>query len=137
MVVGLGGPASWVNEDTGQFSSPLPPGMPVTQGLTYGEGLVVPGETLTAYADVYNSADVCSVSGGVQTCPNVNHQVQMSWQVQCNGQVQTYSDTQTVTAPALEATETDPSLTGALATFRFTVPGSLCAQGSPRVVRAE
>jgi RHS repeat-associated protein len=123
VVAGNGGPVAWINAS--DAVQPLPAGMPATTGLQYDNGLVVPGELLTVYADVYNSEDLC----GTQTCPNVNHQVEMSWSVQCNGHTEVFSDTETVTAPSDFADA--PFLPGALASFQFKVDPALCAQGTP------
>jgi hypothetical protein len=91
-VVGPSGPVDWSDSGPGSLSTA---GMPVVSGIN-GEGLVYPGETLTAYASVYAWDDCLQT-----TCPPSDQPVQMSWTVMCNGGSVTYSDTQTVTAPTV------------------------------------
>jgi RHS repeat-associated protein len=130
VLVGSGGPVAWYNST---YSQPLPSGMPVTPELSsYYNGLVVPGETLTDYVDVYNSGD--EECGGV--CPLDDHQVQVTWTVTCNwasapGQNQEVLGSQTVTAPSVWASPgLGESYPGALASVTFQVPTAMCDEGT-------
>lgn len=123
-LVGASGPVSWIYAGGGD---PLASGMPAVPSISGASGAVIAGQTVTAYAEVYNDYDGCNST--FTSCPNVNYQVEMSWVVQCWNQSETFSDTETVTAPSAWAVITDPSLTGALASYTFTVPSALCAKG--------
>jgi RHS repeat-associated protein len=92
------GPSGPIASLTSEFPS-APAGYPLQSDgapadIEIGMGYI--GETVTAYADIWNSDDDCTA---VWVCPNVYESVTVTWQVSCNGDVTSYNENQTVSAP--------------------------------------
>jgi RHS repeat-associated protein len=118
-VTGSSGPVDWFDSGPGSLSTP---GMPEVSGME-GEGVVYPGESLTAYASVYAFDDTCAEG----SCTPTSQPMEVSWEVDCNGGESTYTDTQIVDAPGVASSWADPSVPGALASLQFTVDPAQCA----------
>jgi RHS repeat-associated protein len=105
--------------------APVPSGQPCTKL----NGLVVPGEPLTATAIIYNSYYDCTKSG---SCPNVYYNVKVTWLVSCNGVNKTYNESQVVSAPD-EFTWSPPNkgVNGVPVSLNFSVSASQCSSGPP------
>lgn len=105
----LGGPvglSTWNYDPTVDLTPgmPVPPGYTPLSGAQFSNGIALPGETLTAYAEIYNSANPgCTITGqNSVSCPNEPHQVHVTWEVTCQATFteQTYDFNQVVTAPS-------------------------------------
>lgn len=129
----LTGPAGVIAADSDVLSNEPSGGYPSDAPL-YG-GVVGPGEPLTMTAIVYSVTQDCSPAFGPGACPNVDQQVQVTWQVTCNdpqgtgeGGSQTYDLDQVVTAPNYLTTQNAwlGYLPGVAVTFSFSVGAALC-----------
>jgi RHS repeat-associated protein len=124
-VAGPGGTVSaWSDNIAG-----YPSGDPGQQS----NGLVFPGETLTATAEIFNSYNDCTGRpDGSESCPNVNYNVQVAWDVQCNGVDDTFNMNQVVSAPdEFTWVPTNGDLQGVLVPFTFQVSAQQCGPAGP------
>jgi RHS repeat-associated protein len=96
-------------------------------------GIAYPGETLTAYADVFNEDDDCTVTSAGQVCPNVYYNVQITWDVLCGlGVDQSYNLNQVVSAPDLYtwAQSGGGGVPGVIVPLTFQLNAQQCGSGS-------
>lgn len=68
----------------------------------YIDGVVYPGETLTATAIIFNEDNTCPlISFPLQPCPDADYDVAVTWQVNCDGTVTSFDEDQVVSEPTL------------------------------------
>src|SRR5258708_31980706 len=131
----------WIQAVAKAFS--LPSGWPTpypaygTGGPGNAYGVAYPGETVTAYASVYNTFDDCVLVGTQYQCDNATYPVYVSWEVTCNVPGGTFPGAQGTGAwfynteylPSTNSYNVLPPQPGTLASFQFKIDPAVCGLG--------